>query len=445
MRAEIAKCPQCDSRKIQKSGIRHTSRGPIQRYICKSCFRRFSERLPKPLQKLNVSEKARLLESRSHLGESTICEGNLSAEKLVDKGSFTFGENVGSHSVTVIGKRLNPLRSYSCKHQVCVTTKAKNLAETQPQEKSLRAEGTPNLQNEADVRGKLFQYCFWMDKQAYSPETIRLNRTALKVLAERGAILNNPETVKETIAKQKVWSEARKHNVINAYTLFLKMQGLQWEKPRTNVSQKFPFIPKEQEIDSLISGTGKKTSTFLQLLKETAMRCGEAKRLQWINIDIENNTVTLNDPEKRSNPRMWKVTQKLIGMLNALPRESQRVFGDGSINSMKVTFQKARKRLAAKLQNPRLLEISFHTLRHWKATQLYHQTKDPYYVKQFLGHKSLKNTEIYINIERTLFEPGSDEFTVKVADKAEDVKALLETGFEYVCQKEGLIFLRKRK
>lgn len=112
---------------------------------------------------------------------------------------------------------------------------------------------------------------------------------------------------------------------------------------------------------------------------------------------------------------------------------------------MKTTFLKTRKRLAAKLQNPRLLRISFHTLRHWKATTLYHKTKDPYYVKQFLGHKSLKSTEIYINIERTMFEPGSDEFTVKIAEKPEDMKTLLEIGFEYVCQREGLIFLRKPK
>jgi len=33
---------------------------------------------------------------------------------------------------------------------------------------------------------------------------------------------------------------------------------------------------------------------------------------------------------------------------------------------------------------------------------------------------------------------------VKATDKAEEVKALLEVGFEYVCQKEGLMFLRKR-
>ena len=76
---------------------------------------------------------------------------------------------------------------------------------------------------------------------------------------------------------------------------------------------------------------------------------------------------------------------------------------------------------------------------------LYHQTRDPYYVKDFLGHKSLSSTEIYINIERTMFEPTGDEFTVKVAKKAEEIKTLLETGFEYVCQKGSLIFQRKHK
>jgi hypothetical protein len=30
-------------------------------------------------------------------------------------------------------------------------------------------------------------------------------------------------------------------------------------------------------------------------------------------------------------------------------------------------------------------------------------------------------------------------------EKTEEVKALLEVGFEYVCEKVNLIFLRKRK
>jgi hypothetical protein len=76
---------------------------------------------------------------------------------------------------------------------------------------------------------------------------------------------------------------------------------------------------------------------------------------------------------------------------------------------------------------------------------LHHRTKDLYYVKDFLGHKCLSNTEIYINIERTLFEDQSAKFTAKVAEKQEDIKTLLEVGFEYACQKDNLIYLRKRK
>jgi integrase/DNA-directed RNA polymerase subunit RPC12/RpoP len=436
------RCFQCGSSRIYKAGVRRSLEGPIQRFLCCSCGRRFSE----PSKKRDVTGKLfAAADTRENHHQVRVAAGKTAFQEASNDLPFSLGENVCSHNLTTIEKQLYTLPYSNSNYRVSATTKAKNLEKTQPQETGLRAEGTTDAQTQADVKGKLVQYTFWMDKKGYSLETVRLNRTALKVLAERGATLDSPESVKEVIAGQKIWGEARKRNVINAYSLFLKLQGQTWEKPRTNVTQKFPFIPKEEEIDALVSGTGPKTATFLQLLKETAMRCGEAKRLQWINIDSEKNIITLNDPEKRSNARMWKVSQKLIGMLNTLPRESQKVFGDSSINSMKVTFQKARKRLAAKLANPRLQEISFHTLRHWKATQLYHQTRDPYYVKQFLGHKSLKNTEIYINIERTLFEPGSDEFTVKVTDKAEEVKGLLEVGFEYVCQKDSLIFLRKRK
>jgi integrase len=102
--------------------------------------------------------------------------------------------------------------------------------------------------------------------------------------------------------------------------------------------------------------------------------------------------------EKGSNPRMWKVSQRLVAMLNALPKDSSKVFCDSSIDSMKSMLLKSRNKLASKLQNPRLLRISFHTLRHWKATTLYHQTKDPYYVKNFLGDKSIQNTLIYTQL-----------------------------------------------
>ena len=43
-------------------------------------------------------------------------------------------------------------------------------------------------------------------------------------------------------------------------------------------------------------------ATFLQLLKETVMRAGEAKRILWTDIDFEKRVITLNCPEKGGNP-----------------------------------------------------------------------------------------------------------------------------------------------
>ncbi len=47
--------------------------------------------------------------------------------------------------------------------------------------------------------------------------------------------------------------------------------------------------------------------------------------------------------------------------------------------------------------------------------------------------------------ERVLFKETTDEFTVRVTQKPEEIKQLLEAGFDYICEKDKLAFLRKRK
>jgi integrase len=275
----------------------------------------------------------------------------------------------------------------------------------------------------------------------------------LNSLITLGANVLDPESVKETIAdakclKHKVgepWSDSRKQAVVTAYSAFLKMQGKTWDRPNYNATRKLPFIPTEHELYTLVAGCGKKTATFLQLLKETGMRCGEAVRLKWIDIDLERRTMTLNSPEKRGNPRMFKVSNKLINMLSALPKISEKVFPVAKASHIRSTFYASRKRLARKLQNLRLMRITFHTFRHWKAIILYHKTKDILYVKEFLGHKKIDTTLLYTQIERVLFEEKTDDFTVKVAQNPEKIKQLLEVGFEYICEKDDLMFFRKRK
>ncbi len=89
--------------------------------------------------------------------------------------------------------------------------------------------------------------------------------------------------------------------------------------------------------------------------------------------------------------------------------------------------------------------ITFHTFRHWKATMLYHQTKDIIYVKEFLGHKKIENTLKYVQLEKTLFMGQNDEFHAKVARKLKEACKLVEAGFEYVTDINGAKLFRKRK
>ena len=180
---------------------------------------------------------------------------------------------------------------------------------------------------------------------------------------------------------------------------------------------------------------------MLQLLKETAMRIGEAGKLRWIDVNFENNTVTVNDPEKGGNPRMIKISSKLAAMLNALPKKHERVFGKILYQSLTRSLSNARRKTANKLQNPRLLYIHFHTLRHWKATMIYHRTKDLIYLREMLGHKSFLSTLRYTH----LVNFQGDEYSSAIAKNIDEAKVLIETGFEYVSTFENVMLFRKRK
>jgi integrase len=296
-----------------------------------------------------------------------------------------------------------------------------------------------------DLKGKIVEYLYVMGRKGYAPATIRLIHTCLRVLIDRGANLEEPETVKDVISKQN-WSSNRKRNVVNAYSQFLKFLGLTWDPPLCKVTRKLPFIPLEKEIDDLIAGSPQTVATLLHLLKESGARCGEAIRLRWKDVDFEKRVVIINEPEKGSDARACNnLTNKLLSMLNSMPRTNEFVFGTTTMNSLKATFTRSRKRLAWKLQNPRLREIHMHSLRHWFATMDYHRGKNLLETARKLGHREIKNTMLYIQLDKRLFSSEDDSHTVRIAHSDEEVKGLLETGFEWVGQRDDVIFLRKPK
>ena len=446
--SQPSKCPECGSSRVWRDGLRYLSDGrALQRWLCRSCGFRFSEATTHSKVKLNVP--CQIFEepdSGENLLQPYVFERKLPVEPAIENPSLKLREDITSHSLsgkTITGKNLYIFPDYNRECRVCASENgAKNSAgavKALMEEKADAESRTAGATSSPKVSEMLFNFAWWMKKQGYAEQTIESRIKILKVLAKRGANLLDPESVKAVIAAQQ-WSVGRKENAAIAYSTFLKMLGKTWDPPRYKREETLPWIPLETEIDQLIAGCSPRMAAFLQLLKETGIRPGEAWRLKWANIDFEQKMIYVR-PEKGSKARVFKMSPKLEAMLRALPRKSDYVFNNGSLEHFACNFRKQRKRVAAKLKNPRINMISFKTLRHWKATMEYYRTRDILHVMGVLGHKRIQNTLKYTHLVKF----DSDEYTCRVAKTPEEIAQLIEAGFEYVCEHEGLKFFRRRK
>ncbi len=227
---------------------------------------------------------------------------------------------------------------------------------------------------------------------------------------------------------------------VYAYDAFAKMQKISWAPPKYTQEEIIPFVPEETELDQLIVACkSKRNAAYLQTLKETFADPGEASRLEWI--DISGNVITINHPEKGHLPRQLKVSQKLLSMLNNLPKTSERIFPT-TYQTIATAFQNLRKRTAQTLQNPRLRKIKLTTFRHWGGTMIAHYTNgNVLTVKKLLGHKRIENTMKYIGMVHF----KDDEFEVATATTVDEAKQLGTAGFEKFDEFNGIHLFRKPK
>jgi integrase len=267
--SEPAQCPEGSSLRLYRDGLRYLSGSEnVQRWLCRDCGYRFSEKQVEPLQE-------------------------------------TSKQSIIGHSAIVSNYRLS-----------AILQQAKKLDTTET--KTIAGE-SPRL---TQAKGLVTQFMAYMEKEGYSEET--QYPAIIKRLAKIGANLLDPENVKEVIGKQKM-KNGTKIMEVCAYAAFANMLKIPFDPPKYHQEEHLPFIPDEKELDQLISFChGKRMAAFLQCFKETYADPGEALRIRWI--DILGNIITINRPVKGHLSRQLEVSNKLIAMLNALPRKSERVF-----------------------------------------------------------------------------------------------------------------------
>jgi integrase len=204
-----------------------------------------------------------------------------------------------------------------------------------------------------------------------------------------------------------------------------------------------PFVPTEKEIEALISGTSKKVSITLQALKETGFRIGELWNCKWTDLDEEKSTLKCV-AEKHGKPRETKISTRLLARLNTLPKTNQYIFGKNNPNSIRWTFDQQKTRLAQKLQNPRLKQIHFHTLRHYYATRIYNESKSLIEVQAKLGHRNINSTMVYTHIVQ--FDEESQNYNHAIARDEKEAGELIDNSWTYILTTpQNIMIFRKRK
>ena len=283
-----------------------------------------------------------------------------------------------------------------------------------------------------------------MKNKGRSDYTIKSTSKALTRLSEN-ADLNNPDEIEQFIANIENISNGYRKNLCLAYKKYCDFCKIEWELPAYRQEEKLRRIPSTENLSMIIAKAYRPTATKLLISKETGLRPIELCNLKVKDIDLERKTIypkTAKSGSARALPISNSLKSMIIDHINIKElNPNDKLFTCTPQNYGKC-YRQIRNRLAKKLENPTLQTISLYDFCHYFATKLYAKTRDILYVKQQMGHKKIETTLKYVQLQNI----NEDyEWTCKTASNIKEATALIEAGFEYIQEIDGIRLYRKRK
>lgn len=160
---------------------------------------------------------------------------------------------------------------------------------------------------------------------------------------------------------------------------------------RYKVDQKEPRFLKPEEVKDLLEkAKSLRSYLVIALAVYTGMRQGEIMRLNWKDVDLENNmiTVMLSKPGKF---RKIPIHKDLGFILKSNGKKSGLIY-DGTVRTIEWELTLIRKEM------PKTEHFRFHDLRHTFASLLIKSGVDIYTVSKLLGHGQVTTTQIYTHL-----------------------------------------------
>lgn len=215
---------------------------------------------------------------------------------------------------------------------------------------------------------------------------------------------------------------ARKIASVRTFYKYLYRERLVDVNPATNLSapkrpKSLPKFLTPEEIEQILSGikietpAGYRNRAILELLWATGMRISELSGLNFGDLNLENNEITVfgkgakerivlvSDRAKTFLERYIKNARPLIAKgfnTENITDETPVFINNTGFRLQNKTIRNAINEVVENIELPK--HVTPHMFRHSFATKLIENGADLRVVQELLGHASISNTQIYTHI-----------------------------------------------
>ncbi len=275
---------------------------------------------------------------------------------------------------------------------------------------------TSSIRLSANNKEQLLLYLEQLALKKYSKSTLQTYRNEFMQLLQLLKDLHVQDLTPEHLKRYMLYcvvklqlSENTLHSRLNAlkfyYEQVLKREKFFWEIPRPKKHIILPKVLGEQEIARLFNAvTNKKHKAILFTAYSAGLRVSEAVRLKMSDIDSDRMQILI-EKAKGKKDRYVTLSPILLDVLRSYLKEQKKrpktFLFEGEVENepypsrtAQKVFQRAKEK--AGIQK----HVSFHSLRHSFATHLLEKGVDIRFIKDILGHFSIKTTERYLHVTR---------------------------------------------
>lgn len=173
-------------------------------------------------------------------------------------------------------------------------------------------------------------------------------------------------------------------------------------KDSTKDIEFFPKISKQKprfftraEVRRILEECNDFYKDLFRFFIYTGMRKDEVRFLQWDNINLHNRTIIIKSPKEKGEKTI-PISSRVEEILRRRPRTSNYVFPNpsGGVYSVNTWLCYLQRRL----EKLNIYNGKIHTFRHTFASMLAMEGVPILVIKELLGHKDIKTTQVYSHL-----------------------------------------------